>query len=197
MKDRQGFTLLEIMVVVVIIAMLATLSLPKMKGSFQTARLKSGARELSGFFRFARNTAVLRERGCEIRFDLEKDRYWLVLLDENGVEEDLNKRQEQKEKKQFSISEEFSGIRVLPKDVHFNVIYSGAPPTEDKKLPRVVYYQDGSATPATIVIQGAKKLSFNIEIYQTTGIARVEPGTPLNVRDKEKLYYGPKAEQSS
>lgn len=196
MKRRAAFTLFEVMVVVVIIAVLASLSMPRMKGSFQNARIKAGVRDVAGFLRFVRNTAVLREKPCEIRFDLEKNTYWLVRLDANGAPLDENKLKERKAAKELKIGEDAAGTRVLPKDVHFAMIYSGASPTEDnKKLPRIIYYADGSATPATVVIQDLQKRAFNIELYQTTGVSRVEAGTPVNLPDKSKTYYGPKATQ--
>jgi type II secretion system protein H len=194
MKRQAGFTLIEIMLVVMIIAVMTGISMPLMKGTFQSARIKAASREVAGFLRLARNTAVLRERPCEIRFNLEKDQYWLVLLDENANEEDLNKRQERRERQELKIGEDAASVHELPKDVHFAVIYSGASVTEDKKLPRVIYYADGSSTPATIVVQDKKKRAFNIEVYQTTGMARVEEGMPVQLPDKSKLYYGPKAE---
>lgn len=194
MRRRAGFTLFEVTVVIVIIAVLASMVMPRMKGSFQSARLKEGARGVAGFLRFARNTAVLREKPCEIRFNLDKDQYWIVLLDSNLEEWKEPRRQENKNKKLLGIGEDVAGVRTLPKDVHFLAMYSGAPLTE-KGLPRVIYYPDGSATPATIVIEGTKKAALNIEVYQTTGIAHVEPGVPADLKEKKKLYYGPKSKE--
>lgn len=192
MRRRGGFTFIEVLLVVGIVGLLASLAMPKIKGAFLNARLKTGARELAGYLRFARNTAVLRERPCQITFDLEADKYWLTLLDENGEPEKLNKRKEQREKKELGVGEEAAGMRKLPPDVHFSIVYAGAP-LDEKGRPRVIYYPDGSASPATVTIQGVKMAAFNVEVYQTTGIAHVEPGMPVKQPDKSRLYYGPKA----
>ena len=58
--SRRGFTLIEIMVVVLVIAVLSALTLPSLSGSYQRAALQSAADDLAQTLRYARRVAVLR-----------------------------------------------------------------------------------------------------------------------------------------
>ncbi len=171
-----GFTFIEIMFVVIIMTTLATLSFPRMKGSYLKTRINKAARDVVGALRMARNTAVIRELPCEVRFDVEKDEYRLVLLDEYFEEiEQRRKRTYRRKNSTYFASVETLSTRRLPSEVHFDTIYSSTDLTRDDEA-RVIYYPDGSATPTTISIRDESNLDISVEIYRTTGMARVEDG---------------------
>ncbi|MDX1483410.1 MAG: GspH/FimT family pseudopilin [Alphaproteobacteria bacterium] len=79
MSDRTilGFTLLELLVVLSIIALMLGLAVPRFAGVLPGARLDSGARELASGLREARSRAVALNR--EVRFTLDRgaDRYFI------------------------------------------------------------------------------------------------------------------------
>jgi len=60
-RRRAGFTLLEILVVVVIAGMMAAIAMPGFTRAMKGAQLRSAARTLSMAHKYARNTAVLRQ----------------------------------------------------------------------------------------------------------------------------------------
>jgi prepilin-type N-terminal cleavage/methylation domain-containing protein len=183
---RAGFTFIEIMFVVVILTTLAALSFPRMKGTFFKARVNKAARDVVGTLRMARNTAVVREKPCEVRLDAENDLYMLVLLDEFFQEiEQPRKRTYRKKKSTHAVNMEILRPRRLPKDVHFDTIYSSTDLTEDD-LSRIIYYPDGSATPTTISIRDESNLGLSVEVYRTTGMAHIEPGIKDVESEKKK-----------
>jgi prepilin-type N-terminal cleavage/methylation domain-containing protein len=190
MRRRRGFTFIEITFVILIIGMLMAISLPRMKGTLINVRLKSGARSVTALLRYARNAAVLRGLPCSVCFAPEKDTYELVLLDEKGSRFEEKRRRRDRKKAALEIGSDAKGVRALPKDIHFAVIYTDAPLTEDK-LPCVTYFADGSATPATISIQDSNEQAISVEVFQTTGMARVQKGLPVSKPKTRKLYYGP------
>lgn len=60
MKNNQGFTLLEMMVVVALIAILATLAAPSMRTMIQRSQVSEQMNQLSAFLQEARGKAVIR-----------------------------------------------------------------------------------------------------------------------------------------
>lgn len=59
MKDNQGFTLLEMMIVVAIIAIIATLAAPSLQAFIQRGHVASQTRELTAFLQEARGQALI------------------------------------------------------------------------------------------------------------------------------------------
>jgi type II secretion system protein H len=197
MGRQRAFTLLEILMVIMIMGILVAITLPRMSGTFGIARLKSTARDLTGILRYARNTAVLREQPCEIRFDMDKGQYQLVLLDASGdiYEERHSTRRSRRREEDATanvMGDDVAGVRQLPNRVFFTVIYTDAPLTDDTHRPRVIYYPDGSATPATIAIEDDKKHAISVEVFRTTGMARVSQGLPKQEPKAKMRYMGPK-----
>lgn len=197
MRCPKAFTLLEILFVVLIMGLLLGITLPRMSGTFGAAKLKTAARDLTGMLRYARNTAVLRELPCEIRFDLDEGLYQLVLMDASGdiYEEKRSSHRGRKRNNDGAspmISDDVAGVRRLPGKIYFSVIYTAAPLTDDTDRPRVIYYPDGSATPATIAIEDHKKRAISVEVFRTTGMARVSQGLPTKEPKAKTRYMGPK-----
>ena len=183
------------MIVLVILGLLVAVALPRLKGGFGLSRLKAASRQLTGALRYARNTAVFRGQPCEIVFMMEKGAYRLVLLDEHGHPEKKRRRSRWRSRRAASedvLSDDVRGLKRLPKELRFSSIYSGAPPSPDHEHPRVLYRPDGTATPLTVTIQDGRDRALNVQVYRTTGMARVRPGQPQKPPKGVKLYYGPK-----
>ncbi|HOR28258.1 MAG TPA: GspH/FimT family pseudopilin [Candidatus Sumerlaeota bacterium] len=193
-RRRRGFTFFEIMLVIVIVGILTAVALPRMRGTYRRSQLTAAARELVGLMRYARNAAVLRELPVQIVFDLEEQRYQLIPLDENQerAEERTGRRRRRSEEGEtrFTTDTDTGGVRRLTK-ARITALYTDAPPEEKTDLPRIIYYADGSATPATIVVQDGPDHALHVVIYRTTGMAKVEPGVPEEEPETRTLFYGP------
>lgn len=75
MNDRwqeRGFTLLELMVVLVIIALMMAVIPPLLSGVGLTSQVRGAARELAAGLRMARSEAVLKQRPATLTVDLEQ-----------------------------------------------------------------------------------------------------------------------------
>lgn len=71
----KGFTLIEMIVVIVIIAVMATVVASNIGAGNQTATLNSAARELSSALRFARGHALTHSKETSFQFNLQNNSY--------------------------------------------------------------------------------------------------------------------------
>jgi type II secretion system protein H len=75
MKQAAGFTLLELMVVMVLIGLITAMILPEMKGTFQDMLLRSTARDLVSAFALASSQAITLNQTHRVRLDHLSGRY--------------------------------------------------------------------------------------------------------------------------
>jgi type II secretion system protein H len=77
LKSRRAFTLIEMVVVVVLIAVMAAMIIPEMKGSFDDALLRSTSRDLINVFDLASSRAVSLNQSCRVELDTQSGRYFV------------------------------------------------------------------------------------------------------------------------
>ena len=86
-RGRPGFTLVELMVVIVIIGIMTAMMIPEMKGTLQDALLRSTSRELINVFDLAYSRAVSLNELRRVRLDEKTGRYFVEKqVTENGRE---------------------------------------------------------------------------------------------------------------
>jgi len=76
--DKKGFTLLELMTVVIILGVLAAVAVPNMDGWMAKRDLNSAARTLASHFQLARLKAIDENQNVNITFDPVNDNYVIV-----------------------------------------------------------------------------------------------------------------------
>jgi len=77
-STEHGFSLMEIMIVLSIIAVLSTISMPAMRGFAASRRLKSSAQSIADTFSYARDMAITERTTYLVVFDIGNNRYWLA-----------------------------------------------------------------------------------------------------------------------
>ncbi|MBL9171601.1 MAG: prepilin-type N-terminal cleavage/methylation domain-containing protein [Verrucomicrobiales bacterium] len=76
-RQRSAFTLVELMVVMVLVAIMSALILPEMAGTYADAKLKSTARRLITLCSLANSQAISHSQTQRIRFDQPSRRFHL------------------------------------------------------------------------------------------------------------------------
>jgi len=143
---QHGFTLLELLVVLVIAVLLVAVVPPLISGMSGATELRSAARQLAAGLRFARNEAVTRQREAVLTLDLSKHRFAV-----NGDPREI----------------------ALPESLSLH-LYTAQSELLDQATGNIRFFPDGSSTGGAVTVSGPK-LAYRINVDWLTGaIAIVE-----------------------
>lgn len=86
---EKGFTLIELVVVVLLIGLTMVLSVPRLRYAMLTDDLRGTVRRMVGTVRTLRNEAIREQKAYALHFDLESNRLWADsadMTDEERIE---------------------------------------------------------------------------------------------------------------
>jgi type II secretion system protein H len=86
-KRRRAFTLVELTIVILLIAIMSAAIIPAMRGTYQDALLRSSSRDLINTFGIAYSRAVSLNQLHRVRIDTQSGRY-LVERQESGARQE-------------------------------------------------------------------------------------------------------------
>jgi general secretion pathway protein H len=113
----QGFTLIELMLVLVLMAMLFSLTPPLLHKAFPSLKLKAATRDLAQEIRYIQQTAIMTGVESQISFQIEANQYQSDLVNQGEV-------------------------RHLPEGIHF----SAAQTRDYQEAVILRFYPDGSSS---------------------------------------------------
>jgi general secretion pathway protein H len=146
----KGFTLIEVMVVVVIIAVLINFAVLTMGKSTYTDQLKEEAERFNSLVELASEEAMLRS--VVIGVDITEESYSFLKLDE--------------EKKWEAVSDNLFRERTLPETVELSIeVALPEGDEEEKRTPEIILLNSGEMTPFELKISSQEIDSY----YLLTG----------------------------
>ncbi len=159
---RRAFTLIEIMVTVLVIAVLSTLAIPQFMGSFRTAALNSATDDLVTTLRYLQRTAVVQRREHRLILipdDADTGRS-LYRAEAAAVELDAPSAF-------LALTEGPIRPTTMPEGVWIENILGGAEAVDDAP-PMVTFHPAGSADATVILITDGER-TFSVLVEPNTG----------------------------
>jgi general secretion pathway protein H len=154
-----GFTILELILVLVIITLVMAVAYPSLSRGSTALRLRAAGRDIMNTFRYAREKAVTEQMGMKVAVDKEKQK--LILSDYLG-----------------------DGARTydMPKDVRIQRIALGGNEIAVDVGMIVRFLPNGSCDSAEVLLQNERGAWLRVVTDPMTGGARIELGSVENAR---------------
>jgi general secretion pathway protein H len=87
---QAGFTLIEMLVVLTILALTTTLILPLVSGGSEGARLQMAAGDLASAFRLTRSAAITRNRDISLMIDVNRRMFSSAVVSQRAFAPDID-----------------------------------------------------------------------------------------------------------
>ena len=155
---NQGFTLLELLIVMLVVSLALAVSYPALSRGSASMRLRATARDVLNTLRYAREQAVTEQMGMNVTIDREKQR--LILTNDLG---DGNR------------------TYTMPADVKIHRIALGNSEAVNGSI-IVHFLPNGSSDSAEVLLRSDKGSFLRIISDPITGGARIETGAGENFR---------------
>ena len=175
--ERNAFTLIELMVVILVIGVLTAVIVPELKGSYQGALLRSASRELVSAIQVASSRSVSYGKEHRLRLNRTDGKYvvekqvgrrgadtYVPLRDIPGGEGEWDARIKVEVRKGDGFSVDSADSKE-----DMAVVSAGASPTEDT----ISFFPDGTADRADIVLQDRDHFRLALRIDPITARARI------------------------
>jgi prepilin-type N-terminal cleavage/methylation domain-containing protein len=159
---RAGFTLIELSIVIFIIAIIATIAVPRIRDVMRT-ELGSTTRRLSNASRFLYEEATLRGTVLALVVDLERQAYWVARVDpatgELQPDDDL-----------------LSKPVIMPPDVRIADVVLPSVGKLSQGVASTYFYPEGWADAAVIHIVDRNRDAYTVRIDPVRGKGEVLEG---------------------
>ncbi len=157
-RANDGFTLLELIMVVLVMALVLAVSYPTLSRGSASLRLRGVGRDILSTFRYAREKAITEQQGVQLLASRESGK--LVLADEFG---------------------EGNRTYTLPADVGIQRLSLAGRVITDGPLV-VRFSPNGSSDAAEILVRSASGASLRVVSDPITGGARILMGSGESAR---------------
>lgn len=160
----SGFTLLELMIVLFILGLMATMSIPTFVQYFRENEARQTTEQLAQLLRFAHQESIFKRQPVTVGIDFETNTYF-IRIDPDPRDWDW----ELKRKHQTP----------LPKGFEFEeIVYPDLEEEEDSEVAYITFYPDGTAQKARLSInrmneEGDLEQRYMLRVNNVTGQVRV------------------------
>ncbi len=155
--DKRGYTFVELMVVIVLIGLMLTLTVPRLRESLLTDTLKSTVLKMVGTIKYVRNEAVREHRFYVLHFDFDTGILWADYPE-------MTEEERTKAKKQAFF---------FPKDAHLMDVWLKGEGKRGSGEAQILFSERGYVKQSAIHIGSEEGKKFTIVLSPFLGRVRV------------------------
>jgi type II secretion system protein H len=173
-SSRTGFTLTELIVVVMLIGMFAAIMLSEMSGAYEDAVLHATARDLMAALSLASSRAVALNEAHLVRLDPEKN---LIVIAAKEKRRDAEGERPFVEERRFDARIRME-VRDLAEPAETAAERGELEPLQPLERNGITFHPDGTSERREIVLRDRTGVEMRLRINPVTGRARVLEEAP-------------------
>ena len=174
MKNK-GFSLIEMMVVLILMGLSMFLATPLLSGFSKTVELKGATKKISAILRYCRSEAVNRGKVYQVLFDPDLGQVNVQPIEEKEEDQeakdvtkdvtDVTKDQPKEQPKQRTYT--------LPKGVDIKEVKANSP-QYPSDYAVIEFYPNGGSNGGMIRLDSPDRKGYRIKVHFLTGIVEIE-----------------------
>ena len=165
-RPSSGFTLFELLVVILIISLVSALVMPRMAASLPGVQLKSTARAVAASLRYARSRAVYESTPYIAIFDNTQN---FVAVE--PIETPIDAAESKGIRKILNMSE-LEKVYEFDEGIEFEVLNDNAA-DEDPDVFAIFFFPRGDSSGANIVLKNLRRKQYTITVDRITGLVEI------------------------
>jgi general secretion pathway protein H len=165
---NKGFSLIEVMVVLILISLSMFLATPLLSGFSKTAELKGATKKISAILRYSRSEAVNRGKVYQVLFDSDLRQVNVQPIEEKEEDEEAKDGTKDEAK-----DEPKRKTYTLPKGVDIKEVKANSP-QYPSDYAVIEFYPNGGSNGGTIRLDSPDRNGYRIKVHFLTGIVEIE-----------------------
>ena len=170
----KGFTLIELIIVLVIVSIMAAMVSPAISRSLASLQLKTAARKVAAALRYARTQAIARAEDYQAVFSFDERQVTISPAESEGEESGEEKALPEAEGAQKPQEQEKPKVYTLPEEVKFLELVAGEEEVNSGSA-TITFRPNGSSEGGEVILSdAAEKREYRIVVSFLTGAVEVK-----------------------